>query len=154
MRARYAAGLAVGLWAVMMAAPLAGQEKDQPTDTSAESGKSGADSAETIFELRIYTTVPGRLPVLHQRFRDHTMKLFEKHGMENVIYWVPPDKENTLIYLLRHKSRTDADRSWTAFRNDPEWQKARMESEKDGPIVEKVERIWLKTTDYSPLLKR
>lgn len=137
MSARHAAGWAVGLWAVMMAAPVAGQEAE-------------AEAAMPIYELRTYTTVSGRLPALHKRFREHTLKLFEKHGMENVMYWTPADKEETLIYLLKHESREAAEKSWTAFRNDPEWHKARMESEKDGKIVDKVERVWLNTTDYSP----
>ncbi|MEX0700528.1 MAG: NIPSNAP family protein [Planctomycetales bacterium] len=140
MSARHAAGLTVGLWAVMMAAPLAGQDP-QPAESAVDA---------PVYELRTYVTVPGRLPALHQRFREHTVKLFEKHGMENVIYWTPADKEDTLVYVLKHKSRDAADKSWTAFRNDPEWKKAQMESERDGKIVEKVERVWLTTTDYSP----
>lgn len=103
-----------------------------------------------IYELRIYTTVPGRLPALHKRFAEHTMKLFEKHGMRNEMYWVPADEDNKLVYLLSHESREAAERSWRAFSSDPDWQKARTESEKDGKIVEKVERIWLQLTDYSP----
>ena len=103
-----------------------------------------------IYELRTYTTVPGRLPALHKRFADHTMKLFEKHGMKNEMYWVPTDEDNKLIYVVSHASREAADKSWKDFQADPEWQKARMESEKDGKIVEKVERVWMKTTDYSP----
>jgi hypothetical protein len=104
-----------------------------------------------IYELRTYTTVPGRLPALHERFRNHTMRLFEKHGMKNVIYWTPADQENTLVYVLAHKSRDDARKSFEAFRNDPEWLKAKEESEKDGPIVEKVESRFLEPTDYSPM---
>ncbi|MBW3540628.1 MAG: NIPSNAP family protein [Planctomycetes bacterium] len=103
-----------------------------------------------LYELRTYTTEPGRLPALHKRFRDHTMKLFEKHGMKNVLYFTPVDGENTLVYLIAHKSREAADKSWEAFRNDPEWQRARDESERDGKIVAKVERQYLEPTDYSP----
>ena len=83
---------------------------------------------EKIYELRIYTTNPGKLPDLHKRFREHTMQLFEKHGMENVIYWTLTEdfkdesKDNTLVYLLAHKSKAAAEASWKAFIADPEWQ--------------------------------
>lgn len=103
-----------------------------------------------VYELRTYTTLPGRLPALNKRFAEHTLKLFEKHGMKNEMYWVPSDEENKLIYVVSHASREAADQSWKAFQADPDWQKARAESEKDGKIVEKVERVWMKATDYSP----
>src|SRR6187431_3169886 len=81
-----------------------------------------------VYELRTYTTLPGRLPALNKRFAEHTMKLFEKHGMKNEVYWIPTDpakKDNTLIYVVSHASREAADASWKAFGADPEWQKAR-----------------------------
>ena len=116
------------------------------------SGQDAADDAggERVYELRTYTTHPGRLPALHKRFKDHTMRLFEKHGMKNVIYWTPVDKEETLVYVLEHKSRQAANESWKGFRSDPEWLKAKEASEKDAPIVMKVESIYLKPTEYSP----
>ena len=104
-----------------------------------------------VYELRTYTTAEGRLPALHKRFKDHTMKIFEKHGMKNIIYCVPEEKENTLVYLIAHKSRKAADASWDAFRQDPEWKKVFAESRKDGKIVTKVERQFLTATDYSPM---
>ena len=107
-------------------------------------------STAMVYELRTYTTVPGRMPALHKRFRDHTMKLFEKHGMTNVIYWVPVDDENTLVYVLAHKSVEAAKESFDAFRKDPEWIKAKAESEQDGPIVLKVVSQFLTPTEYSP----
>jgi len=113
-----------------------------------------AQSAERFFELRIYTTAPGRLDALNKRFREHTNRLFEKHGMELVGYWTPvegPESENTLIYILAYPSREARDAAWQAFRDDPEWQKAREESERDGKIVEKVESKVLTPTDYSPI---
>ena len=116
---------------------------------SAETARA-EDSDATVYELRTYTTHPGRLPALNKRFRDHTCKLFEKHGMTNVMYWTPVDKENTLIYILKHESPEAAKKSWAGFRSDPEWNKARTESEQDGPIVMKVESVYMKTTDYSP----
>ncbi len=103
-----------------------------------------------VFELRTYTTFPGRLPALHKRFRDHTMRIFKKHGMTNVMYFTPVDKENTLVYLLKHNSQDAAKKSWAAFRQDPEWKKAQKESEMDGKIVMKVESVFLSPTDYSP----
>ncbi len=123
---------------------------------SFSAGKSvGADEAKEprLYELRIYTTHPGRLDALHARFRDHTTKLFEKHGMKNHMYWVPTDKDtkdNTLIYVVSHKNREAADKSWAAFIADPEWKKAQEASEKDGKIVSKVERHYMTLVDYSP----
>ncbi len=113
-----------------------------------------APAAERVFELRTYTSPSGRLDDLHARFRNHTVGLFEKHGMTNIGYWVPQDdplKQNTLIYVVAHQSRESAKRSWDGFRNDPDWQKAKAESEKNGPIVEKVESVFLTPVDYSRL---
>ena len=107
-----------------------------------------------VYELRTYTTLPGRLPALHRRFAEHTMKLFEKQGMKNGMYWVPTDearKDNTLIYFLVHESQEAADKSWKAFVADPEWIKVRDASEADGKILAKSpERVFMKLTEYSP----
>lgn len=108
-----------------------------------------------VYELRIYTTNEGKLDALHARFRDHTCRLFEKHGMTNVGYWVPIAKEdgadNTLIYILKHKSVDDAKASFAAFGKDPEWQAARKASEEGGKILARPpESLFLSTTDYSP----
>ena len=107
-----------------------------------------------IFELRTYVTNPGKLDDLNQRFAKHTAGLFEKHGMKNFGYWVPfdtPDSENTLIYLLHHVSRKQADANWKAFASDPDWQAARKESERDGKILAQApERIFLRALDFSP----
>lgn len=110
-----------------------------------------------VYELRIYTCNEGKLDALLARFRDHTCKLFEKHGMGNVGYWVPVDKENgsetTLIYVLEHKSREAAKESFKAFGADPEWQAARKASEEGGKILSKApESIFMKPTDFSPPL--
>lgn len=107
-----------------------------------------------VYELRTYYTEPGRLPALLARFRNHTTKLFEKHGIRNVGYWVPADppaSENTLIYIVEHKSREGAKKSWDSFRADPEWTRVRTESEKDGKIVQKVESVYMNGTDFSAL---
>src|SRR5437899_1352575 len=68
-----------------------------------------------VYELRTYTTLPGRLPALNKRFAEHTLKLFEKHGMKNEMYWTPTDEDNKLIYVVSHESREAADKSWKAF---------------------------------------
>ena len=107
-----------------------------------------------IFELRTYTAPEGKLGELHARFRDHTLRIFKKHGMENIIYFAPQDaplSQNTMIYLLAHPSREAADKNWAAFGKDPEWQKVAQETQVNGKIVAKVDRIFLNATDYSPM---
>ena len=123
---------------------------------SASAGVAPSTAADSrVFELRTYHTPSGKLEALHARFRDHTTALFKKHGMTVVGYWVPMDADkgsaDTLVYLLAHKSRAAAEASWTAFRTDPEWVRARTESEKDGPLTSKVEVVFLSATDYSPM---
>ncbi len=107
-----------------------------------------------VYELRTYTTEPGRLEALKIRFRDHTIRIFNKHGMESVGYWVPQDPEhsqNTLIYILAHPSREAAEKNWKEFQDDPEWKKVAADSEKDGKIVRKVDRVWMDPTEFSKL---
>lgn len=107
---------------------------------------------EKIFEMRTYTSHPGRLDALNARFRNHTTRIFEKHGMTNVGYWTPqeaPLSENTLVYILAHDSRDAAQASWDAFRADPEWSQVAEESQRDGRIVQGVDVLWLEATDYS-----
>ncbi len=119
------------------------------------SAQQPARSGETqVFELRTYTTHPGRLDALVRRFRDHTTRIFEKHGMTNVGYWLPQDSplsENTLVYVLAHESRESAAESWAAFRADPEWRSVSEASQVDGPIVESVESIFMDPTDFSAI---
>jgi hypothetical protein len=107
-----------------------------------------------VYELRTYTTEPGRLPALNARFKNHTMRLFEKHGMKNGLYWVPTDeklKDNTLIYFVSHDSMDAAKKSWSDFINDPEWKAVAEASEKDGKILAKrPEAVYMTLTDYSP----
>ena len=109
------------------------------------------EGSTSVYELRTYTTFPGKLPDLHKRFRDHTMRLFEKHGMKNVGYWVPMDKPDTLVYIIAHKSREAADHSWKEFAADSEWKQVAKESERNGKIVKRVERHYMTPSDYSPL---
>ena len=113
-----------------------------------------AQSSGRVFEMRTYTALDGRLEALKKRFRDHTMRIFEKHGMKNVGYWVPQDSPgsgNTLIYIISHASREAAKKNWDDFRNDPEWKKVQADSEKDGKIVAKVESVYMDATDFSPM---
>jgi len=107
-----------------------------------------------VFEIRTYTTEPGKLPALLARFRDHTTKLFEKHGMTNIGYWTPTDEprsKNTLIYILAHDSRDAAKKSWAEFRADPDWQKVQKQSEAAGKIVTKTESVFADATDFSAI---
>jgi hypothetical protein len=107
-----------------------------------------------LFELRTYIAPPGKLKDLHARFRDHTCKLFEKHGMKNIIYLSPTDPkaaENTLVYIIAHKDKAAADKSWADFRADPEWKAAQKKSEENGKIVESAKFEFFNATDYSPI---
>jgi hypothetical protein len=108
-----------------------------------------------IYELRTYTTYEGRLPALLARFENHTVPLFEKHGIRNVAYWVPQDEsltENTLIYIIAHPNRDAAVANWDAFRSDPEWIEARAASQLDGEIVKEVVSVFMEATPWSPAL--
>jgi NIPSNAP protein len=114
-----------------------------------------AQTSTTVYELRVYHTFEGKLDDLLRRFRDHTMKLFEKHSIRNVAYWTPLDeplKGRTLFYILAHPSREAATVNWTAFREDPEWIAVRDKSEANGKIVEKVDSTFLTLTEFSPPL--
>jgi len=114
-----------------------------------------AEPGTRTFELRTYTTLPGKLDALNARFRDHTNALFAKHGMKIVGFWVPSDKdrgaENTLVYLLEFPDRAAREKSWDDFRKDPQWIAVRDASEANGKIVEKVDSLLLTATDYSPM---
>jgi len=107
-----------------------------------------------VFELRTYTCLPGRLPALKARFKDHTRALFAKHGMKNVVYWESVEAEGQqpkLLYLLSHSSVEAARASFDAFRSDSEWIAVRDASEADGKIVEKLESVFFKPLPFSPL---
>ena len=111
-----------------------------------------------VYELRIYVTNEGKLDALLARFRDHTCKLFEKHGIENIGYWLPIEKadgaDNTLIYIVAHPSRDEAKANWKAFGADPDWQTARKASEESGRILAKPpESIFMSSTEYTPAVK-
>jgi NIPSNAP len=107
-----------------------------------------------IFELRTYESAPGKMEALQTRFRDHTCKLFEKHHMSVIGFWSPTDvqlAQRKLIYLLAFPSQEAAVKSWADFQADAEWKAVKEASEKDGKLAEKIESVYLRPTDYSPL---
>jgi len=107
-----------------------------------------------VYELRTYTAPEGKLDALKARFRDHTIRIFKKHGIESIGYWVPQDgdrSKNTLIYIVAHPSREAATKNWAAFVADPEWKKVAAESEANGKIVTKVESVFMDPTEFSQL---
>jgi NIPSNAP len=113
-------------------------------------------SASTVYELRVYHAAPGKLGELLARFREHTMKLFEKHGMKNLAYWTPvdePEKGNMLVYILQHPSRDAATANWKSFQDDPEWKRVKAESEANGKLAEKIDSTFMALTDFSPRLR-
>src|SRR5207249_7260127 len=122
-------------------------------DHSQDKVSSGTSSM--VYELRVYHAYEGKLDDLLRRFREHTTKLFEKHGIRNVAYWTPTDdplKDKTLVYILAHPSREAATANWKAFGADPEWQGVKDKSETNGKLVEKVDSTFMVMTDFSPKL--
>ena len=117
-------------------------------------GRAYAAEPDTrCYELRIYYAAPGKLDALEARFRDHTCKLFEKHGFTNIGYWAPLDNaENKLIYVISSPSREAHDKAWKEFGADPEWKKVVQETEANGKLVTRIDSIHLKATDFSPLI--
>ena len=113
-----------------------------------------AQAPARVFELRTYTAPDGKLGELHARFRNHTLRIFEKHGMTSIGYWMPEDaplSQNTMVYLLAHPSREAARQNWKEFASDPEWKKVASESQANGPLTSKIESVFLDPTDYSPM---
>ena len=113
-----------------------------------------AQTTARVFELRTYHTPEGKLENLLTRFRDHTVDIFNRHGMTSIGYWIPTDeplKGKTLIYVLAHPSREAAKTNWAAFRSDPEWKKVAAASEANGKIVEKVDSVFMDPADFSAI---
>jgi hypothetical protein len=130
---------------LLSAALLAASQRADPKQAST-----------TVYELRVYHAAPGKLGELLARFREHTTKLFEKHGMKNIAYWTPvdePDRDNILIYILQHPSREAAATNWKSFQDDPEWKRVKEESEANGKLAEKIDSTFLALTDLSPRLQ-
>lgn len=121
-----------------------------------QGGTNSASGSAGVYELRVYHAAPGKLPDLLARFRDHTIKLFDQHGIESVAYWTPidePEKSNTLIYILHHPSREAAAANWKSFQDDSTWKSVRDASEANGKLVEKVDSTYLALTNFSPQIR-
>lgn len=128
---------------------------DAATNSASSENPVTPQSSTTVYELRVYHVFEGKLNDLLRRFRDHTMQLFEKHGIKNIAYWTPMDdplKGKTLFYILVHPSREAATANWKSFREDPDWITVRDKSEANGKLVEKVDSTFLTLADFSPPL--
>ena len=138
----------VAVGAVMaLRAPAADENKAEQAAASTAGGQG------RFYEMRTYHCNEGKLEDLHNRFRNHTNRLFKKHGIEMVGYWMPADEpasKNTLVFILAYPSREEQKKRWQAFIDDPEWKKAAAESEKNGKLVGKVDQLFMTPTDYSP----
>ena len=113
-------------------------------------------ASTAVYELRVYHAAAGKLAELEARFRDHTIEIFNRHGLKSVAYWTPldePEKSNTLIYILQHPSREAAAANWKAFQDDPEWKSVHEKSEANGKLVDKIDSTFLALTDFSPRLR-
>jgi len=106
-----------------------------------------------IYEQRVYEALPGKMAALQDRFANHTIRLFEKHGMKVVGFWTNyiGGVSNQLIYMLGYENLAERERTWAAFSADPEWQQARAESERDGPLVARTSNVILRPTRFSPM---
>ena len=137
----------VGVAAVLLTVGyVAGRLTPEPVAEAAQAGR--------VFEMRTYVTNEGKLPALETRFRDHTIKFFNRYSMTSIGYWIPEDgpaSQTTLIYILAHPSREAAKANWDAFRKDPDWVKAKGDSEAQGPLTTKVESVFVDATDFSPI---
>jgi hypothetical protein len=122
-----------------------------------ESERGSADTpSTTVYELRIYHAAAGKLPELLTRFREHTLKLFDRHGMKTLAFWTPtdePQKNEMLMYILVHPSREAATANWKSFQDDPEWKTVKAKSEENGSLVDKVDSTFMAMTEFSPRLK-
>ena len=119
-----------------------------------KSDQGGKKVDQRVYELRTYYAAAGKMEALHSRFRDHTLKLFDKHGLRVEGFWKPIDEkaaDEKLVYLLSFPSKDAAAKSWKDFQDDPDWKAAKAESEKDGKLVDKVESVYLTSTDYAPV---
>jgi len=113
-------------------------------------------ASTVVYELRIYHAAPGKLGELLARFRDHTIRIFDRHGLKSVAYWIPvdePQKSNTLVYVLQHPSRDEAAANWKSFQDDPEWKSIKEKSEVNGKLTEKIDSTYLALVDFSPSLR-
>jgi hypothetical protein len=128
----------LGLAGAVVLPALAEKEKDVKKDTR-------------YFEMRTYHAAAGKMDALNARFRDHTNALFKKHGIEIIGFWTDVNKPDELVYIIAYPSKEAHEKNWKAFTEDPDWIKAKNESEKDGKLVDKVDQKFLTPTDYSPI---
>ena len=115
---------------------------------------SNPESPHDVYELRLYHVNPGKMAELVARFGNHTDAIFKRHNMKSVGYWLPedaPSSQNLFVYILEHPSRPEAERNWAAFQGDPEWKKVKADSEKNGPLVEHIDRYFMDPTSFSAL---
>jgi len=141
------AGLTEAMERVFLQAPIGSRNAEEKRQGDAMTGSA------KVYELRIYHVVPGKLDSLVARFRDHTDKLFAKHGIKSVAYWTAldePAKSSTFFYILEHPSRDAAAANWKAFQDDVEWKTVKAKSEENGKLVEKIDSTFLTLTDFSP----
>ncbi|MBI2833258.1 MAG: NIPSNAP family protein [Acidobacteria bacterium] len=111
-----------------------------------------ANAKARVFELRTYTAADGRMEALLDRFRNHSMGLLKKHGIESIAYWVAvDDPQTTLVYIVAHPNREAAAKSWKEFGDDPEWKAVVQETQKEGALTKKIDRLFLEATDFSPM---
>ena len=114
-----------------------------------------APAADRVFEIRTYIASAQKFDPLKARFRDHTLRFFQRHNLNGVGYWTPvagtPGAGNTLIYILAHESREAATKNWAAFNADPEWLKVRTESIANGNPVARVDSMFVEPVDFSPI---
>jgi hypothetical protein len=117
-------------------------------------GQSQAQAPNHVYELRMYHAMPGKLDALKARFRDNTIRIFDRLNMKSVGYWVPqdaPNSDNLLIYILEHPNREVATKNWASFNADPEWVKVKAASEANGKLVDHVDDYYMNPTDFSKL---
>ena len=115
---------------------------------------SNTESSRHVYELRLYHVMPGKMGELRDRFGNHTDSIFKRHNMKSIGYWVPedpPSSQDLFVYILEHPSRQEADKNWAAFQADPEWQKVKADSEKNGPLVDHIDRYFMDPTSFSAL---
>jgi hypothetical protein len=103
-----------------------------------------------IYELREYVAHDGAVEQVHDRFRDATLPLFERHGLEVVGFWTDRDEPRRIVYLLQFDDADAQSRAWAGFQDDPEWKQAKTASEADGPIVESMTSRTLEPVAYWP----
>ena len=111
-----------------------------------------SNPAHHVYELRMYHVNEGKIDALKARFGDHTDALFKRHNMKSIGYWQPrdaPDSQKLFVYILEHPSREEAKKNWDAFHDDPEWQKVKSDSERNGPLVDHIDNYFMDPTSYS-----